>query len=190
LRRARDIFDISDEGWTPDELLLADPSDVRSDPVRGEREPRASERDGPVEERHLIQVFRQSLRRDGIPPSRGKALLLGSALIAGILVLGAGLRPRGAGERPRGEAGVERRARGLSQAPAAKGNAGRPPAWGAARARKSATRSSAAPTAHRSRAVSVPAGPAPSLLAQQRTPGRVAHSDEKPAPGQEFSFER
>jgi hypothetical protein len=192
-RRDRNIFEVSDEAWVQEEVLRADPSDLRLDSVSGESEQRSSEEGGSVGERYRPQVSRPTLGCEGVQPSGRQTLLLGSALIAGMLVIGAGVLSPGAAERPWSETMVERRAPGLHhQVPAtpAERNAGRPAEGGAGRARSGATPSSAGPKPRPLRAGSTSGGPAPSLPAQQGTPTRVAQSAEQPAPGHEFSFER
>jgi hypothetical protein len=192
-RRARNIFEVSDEAWTQDEVLRADPGDARPDPVSSEPEPRASDEDWPVEERHRPRVFRRSLSWNELHPSGRHAFLLGSALIAGTLVVGAGVLPDGVPERPRSQATVDRRTPGIDrQVPAtpAEGNARRPTARAAGPASRSATLSSASTKPRRLRAVRTSAGPEPSLLPDRTTPTRVAQSAETLALGHEFSFER
>jgi hypothetical protein len=193
-RQGRNIFEINDEVWTQDGVLLANASDRCHDLVSSAPEPNTFEGDRPREEGRRHQVLGPSLLgEDPTVQTSGRwPLVLGPALIAGVLLLGAGVLFNRAPEGSRVQAKVEPTSPRLQLAPAAPTprKTERQSRQGATRARDSAVPSSSSARPRSLRARGAPQGSHSPRLVRRAAPTRPPQPGEKLPLGREFGFER
>lgn len=191
--RGCNIFEVSDENWVKDELLLADPGERRTDPFgNSESDQRAhGGRESARWRRRPATRGPAALAAAASPaPRRGPALLVACVLVAGTLLFAESvLSDRGA-ERSPSRVETKRPAPRLHRVPpaVASATAKRSSRRGTMRRRTTTTDSSAG--APPSRPVLAPSAPEAADRMPEIKPLRTGRPAESAQLGQEFGFER
>jgi hypothetical protein len=192
--RGRNIFEISDEVWTRDEVFVANPSRPGPVPVDCAPGPSGLDGDGSGEESRRHEFLGASLF--GEDPtgqnSARRSRVLGPVLVAGVLLLGASVVFHHTPEGRPAQARVEPTAPPLQLAPSAPapGKTERPRGEWAVRARNSGRASSSDARPHQSRAGRVTPGLTSPRSVPKAAPTRPLKPAENHPLGHEFSFER
>ncbi len=190
----RNIFEISDEVWTRDEVFVAHPNPLPPDLVNNAPPPSVLDGDGSREENRRHDFFGSSLLGEDHTGQRAarRSRLVGLVLVAGVLLLGAGVVFHHTPEGPPAQARVEPTAPRPQLAPSAPAprKTERPNGERVVRARNGGRASSSDARPHQSRAGRVTPGLTSPRSAPQAAPPRPPKPAESHPLGHEFSFER
>lgn len=191
--RGCNIFDVNDEKWVKDEVLLADPGERRTDPFGNrESDQRArGERESARGRRRPATTGAPALAAAASPAARrGPALLVACALVAGTLLFAESVLSDHRAERSPRRVETKRPTPRLHRTPptVASATAKRSSRRGTMRRRTTSTDSSAG--APPSRPVLAPRAPGAAGRVPEIKPVRTGRPAESAQLGQEFSFER
>jgi hypothetical protein len=191
--RGCNIFEVSDEKWVEDEVLLPDPGERSTNPF-GNREsdqPARGEGESARGRRRPATRGPAALAAAASPAARrSPALLVACALVAGTLLFAESVLSDHGSERSPRRGETKRTAPRLHRTPptVASATGKRSSRRGTIRRRQTTTDSSAG--APPSRPVLAPSAPEAAGRVPEIKPVRTGRSAESPQLGQEFSFER